>query len=170
MTSEHDHPDEKALRELFDATAESAQGPTLTKLAARARDVPEREQRLPRWLPRWAWSPTLAGLAVAVGAATAGIAIAFSGSRELTERTPTSVARVYQPPESSSTAREATLPEDDLLDPDPLELELAMDWDDGLDSDADELDLEIDPSEGPSSDADLDAWLFATAEVLKEGS
>ena len=60
--------DETRLRALFDETVEPATGPTLTKLAARAADVPERSRRTPLWLPRWAWKPTAAGLVVAAGA------------------------------------------------------------------------------------------------------
>jgi len=172
MTSESKDREEQALRELFDATADSASGPTLTKLAARARDCPERAERLPRWLPRWAWSPTWAGLAVALGAATAAIAIAVGGDRDLSDRgrtggfAPESRETSSATSSSPSAALESPVSAEELFEPDEDELEplvLALSWDDELDPEAEYLELY------PSSESDLDAWLFATGEVLKEG-
>lgn len=77
-STELERADEERLKQLFESTAAEPDGPTLTKLAARALDIPEREQRLPRWLPHWAWSPTIASLVVAF-AALAVIVVARFG-------------------------------------------------------------------------------------------
>ena len=71
--------DEARLKQLFDASATELSGPTLTKLRARAREVPERTTRAPRWLPRWAWSPLLTGFAVGVGALAVAIGVWVRG-------------------------------------------------------------------------------------------
>ena len=60
MTTERD--DEARLRALFDRTADDASGPTLTRLSARAREVPSQGRR--SWLSQL-WAPALA---VAAGA------------------------------------------------------------------------------------------------------
>ncbi len=61
MTHQDHERDERELKALFDATADEPSGAQLTKLRARAADVPARGRR-PRWL---AWAPVFA---VAAGA------------------------------------------------------------------------------------------------------
>lgn len=168
--------DEARLQALFDRTAEQPSGPTLTKLAARAVDVPERAQRRPRWLPRWAWSPTLAGLAVGAGvlAVTIGIVLrdpAEGGKRPApflpgTVETTAPIARSSPAPLVPSEPPEADDPSNDDSDESFDGFELAGDLGD---FEGESADLDFDPLEGPASDSELDVWLEATAELVEGG-
>ena len=107
---EPDEPGEEELRRLFDATADQASGPTLTKLAARAGEVPEHAQRVPRWLPRWAWSPTLAGLAVAAGVLLVVVASRFGGPERPANSPSPAETTAAKPASSPSGAKLALTP------------------------------------------------------------
>jgi hypothetical protein len=163
--------DEARLRALFNETIEPATGPTLTKLAARAADVPERAHRTPLWLPRWAWKPTAAGFVVAAGA----LGAAFVNTRvEAPRPAESSVAAAHltapAPAPAASVSvndlRRPAVPLADLgEDLESLELSAAGgDWE----SEAEDDDV-FDSVYGPPSDANLDAWLYATSAVLEGG-
>lgn len=62
--TEHDDED---LDRLFERTAAEPSSFELTRMAARARELPGRLERVPRRLPRWTWAPAFAALA-ALGA------------------------------------------------------------------------------------------------------
>jgi hypothetical protein len=161
--------DEARLRALFDETIEPATGPTLTKLAARAADVPERARRTPLWLPRWAWRPAAAGLVVAAGA----LGAAFAGTRVDAPSPPQPAAveaHLAAPAPAAAVSADArdrrtAAPEPDLDVDESLELVLADgDWEGDVDDDD-----ALDSVYGPPSDANLDAWLYATSAVLEGG-
>jgi hypothetical protein len=177
MTSDRDSRDdienEAVLKRLFDASATELSGPSLTKLRARAREVPERAPRAPRWLPRWAWSPLLGGLAVGAGALAVAIGVGIRGPESVSpgamagpdalvseQRAP----RAADPPMASSSAAPEA---DDFLDEDPFleeSAELAADFD----LDVDQSYLDFDPIDDPADD-DLDAWWEATADMVEGG-
>jgi len=160
MSHDDEHQD---LQRLFDETADRPSGPTLTKLAARAVDAPLRAGRVPRYLPRWAFSPAFAGVALAVAAALA-LVLALPESPP-PER---SVASVAVAPASVS----AVVPPANSRAPSSAVPVVA----DNTDADSD-LGLGLyDTSEGssfnvtgPESDQDLDAWL-AASKALADGS
>ena len=161
---------EARLLALFDETVEPATGPTLTKLAARAADVPERARRTPLWLPRWAWKPTAAGLVVAGGAL--GAALFNTPVEAPLPHEPAIVAAHTAAPSPAASVstdgrdvRRALAGEADEADLESLEL-LAADGD--WEAEADEDDT-FDSLYGPPSDADLDAWLYATSAALEGG-
>jgi hypothetical protein len=176
MTSDrdtrNDTENEAQLRRLFDASATELSGPALTKLRARAREVPERAPRAPRWLPRWAWSPLLAGLAVGVGALGVAIGVWVRGPESMS---PSPVAgpetlvsqarepRSADPPVASSSAAPEA---DDLREDDPFLDENAELAD--FDLDVDESYVDFDPLDGPADD-DLDAWWEATRDMVEGG-
>lgn len=62
--TEHDDED---LDRLFQRTAAEPSPFELTRMAARARELPGRLERVPRRLPRWTWAPAFAAVA-ALGA------------------------------------------------------------------------------------------------------
>lgn len=64
MTKNDDQGDLKAL---FDRTSAEPSAFELTRMAARARELPVRLERVPRRLPRWSWTPAFATFA-ALGA------------------------------------------------------------------------------------------------------
>ena len=177
MTSNPDRPDETddelGLKRLFDASAAELSGPALTKLRARAREVPERAGRAPRWLPRWAWSPLLAGFAVGAGALAVAIGVWVRGpdgpAPAPTTRPDVTVAQPSQPAiKSAPVASSRGAPEADELADDELFLdenaELAADFD----LDVDQSYLDFDSLDGPADD-DVDAWWEATADLLEGG-
>ena len=163
--------DEARLKRLFDTSAAELSGPALTKLRARAREVPERTARAPRWLPRWAWSPLIAGFAVGTGALAVAIGVWV---RSPDSASPVQVAGPDTPAsEQSSSAPLAANPSaatpeaGDLLDDDPFldeNAELAADFD----LDVEQSYLDFDPLDSPADD-DLDAWWEATAELVEGG-
>jgi hypothetical protein len=171
--------DEQRLRAIFDASIEPAPGPTLTKLLARAADVPERARRTPLWLPRWAWKPTAAGLVVAGGALSA----AFIGGVPFGRIEPAPAASAG--PGGARTGSDvpemaaAVAPDVDATAPaaPPSDLEMDMDigglagadvdWD--IEARTDEADDALDALYGPPADANLDAWLYATHAMLEGG-
>lgn len=158
--SEHEHED---LKELFDRTAERASGPTLTKLAARAADVPLRAGRVPRYLPSWAFSPAFAGVALAVAAAVA-LVLALPGTAppeqavaSIVSSSALSVAPAVPPAPAVASHVRGPAAAADLTDSDDLGL--------GLDDSTDDTSFNV---SGPESDQDLDAWLAASKTL--EGS
>jgi len=143
------------LQRLFDDTAQNASGPTLTKLGARAADVP-RLARRSRLLPRWAWGPLLGG---AAGALVCGLA--WRGAHR---PAPVQVASVAVP---TAPAPSVALGSASNAEPDTAAPRFAASDEAGespeLLGDADEG-ARFDVS-GPQSDRDLDAWLAATKEL-----
>lgn len=168
MTHE-DRDQDFELQQLFDRTAGEASGPTLTKLGARAADVP-RLARKSRSLPRWRWAPLFGAAACAV------LALALvtrrthpSGQAELasTGVTPTPRAATAAPgmippnPEVGMAVASASSTELGGAAPHT-----------NAGEEGDNLDLLGDADEGarfevsgPQSDRDLDAWLAATKEL-----
>jgi hypothetical protein len=59
--------DDRDLVELFERTAADPSTFELTRMTARARELPARLERVPRRLPRWSWAPAFAAVA-ALGA------------------------------------------------------------------------------------------------------
>jgi hypothetical protein len=59
--------DDEALERLFERTAAEPSSFELTRMAARARELPGRLERIPRRLPRWTWAPAFAAV-TALGA------------------------------------------------------------------------------------------------------
>jgi hypothetical protein len=182
MTPDPSSPDESALRALFDETSEEAAGPLLTRMAARAVDIPERAQRRPGWIPRWAWAPGIAGAVVALGVLSAAFVPTYMADREPTKALSKVVlAPLVKPPVAEASAATATATasaephsDDALLDiprdsspDDSLIAGLGADWDPNSPGGTEDS---LDPLFGPASDADLDAWLYATEKIIREGS
>jgi hypothetical protein len=164
MTNPERERDEGDLKALFDATAETPDGMQLTKLRARAADVPALKRR-PRWL---VWAPFLAvaagALAVVMlrgspkevetarGIASAPVTLVAPG--------PATVARAPAPPPSN-----APLPSDETGPPTDENGAVAdlSDPDDGF---------AMDDLSGPldeANDEELDGWLAATDSFLEDG-
>lgn len=166
MTPDPNDRDEDALRALFDASAEEPDAALLTRLSARAADIPQ-QVGARRWrAPGWAWAPGLGGLAVAAGVAL--FAWGPSGSEGsgnqlsvqhadvgVTTLAP-AAADERRPSAGSSVAPIGAIPAQTVAAP---EVE-AVGW-------ADE-DSELDAWHGPLDEEELDAWLYATAELVNE--
>ncbi len=148
----HEHDDETRLRALFDRTAMDASGPTLTKLRARAADVPTGARRS-------VWQRLFApALAVAVGATAVVLATGpFSGLK------PEPVASTQVKHSATVILPSVTAPA--VQAPEPVPATAAMD-DFGFGDSAD--DSLLSPLDGPANDEDIDAWLDATESVLGE--
>jgi len=157
MTAQDEDPAHADLERLFDATAREASGPTLTKLGARARDIPQQAPRKSGSLPRWAWGPVFGVFALAAGAL-----LALRGahppakSAERVAAVPSTATPPWAAATGSTGAGVATrapelAPGDELSD----NAELSGDADDGAHFDV----------SGPQSDRDLDAWLAATKDL-----
>ncbi len=154
------HPDEDRLRALFDETASEASRPTLTKLRARAADIPELAQKRRGWLPR------LLGPLVAVGVGAAAVTLATRGLDGSAPLPSASIARsgvhIELPASAPPAPAAGTLPG---AAEDESELALGMDdfgWSGGGDGLLSPLDL-------PAEDTELDAWLDATASLTGGG-
>lgn len=157
MTAQDEDPAHAELERLFDATAREASGPTLTKLGARARDIPQQAPRKSGLLPRWAWGPVFGVIALAAGALLA-VRGAHSPSRsvEHVAALPSAATPPWAAATGSNTAEVALRapepsPSEELSD----NAELSGDADDGAHFDV----------SGPQSDRDLDAWLAATKDL-----
>ncbi len=189
MTAKHNERNEQQLRELFDKTAEVPSGPTLTRLGARTREIPERVQRAPRWMPRWAWAPGFAGLSVAVFTLLATL---LPEGEEFSETSSVVTPAMNQPSTAlpskavSSAANVGSVPEAPRVfapseegSGKAAELLAAMDpeaWDDAVASlgpvwdDEDPLmESGLDPLYAAPANEELDAWLYATARFVNEG-
>lgn len=157
MNHPDDDRDERELKALFDATADAPSGAQLTKLRARAADVPARGRR-PRWL---AWAPAFA---VAAGA------LAVFVLRGKVEEAPIAGSATTRAPAPTLVASApATAPSAPIAEgpPEPAD-------DDGTVADLGYSDegLGIDELSGPLDDADeaeLDGWLVATGSFLEDG-
>lgn len=157
MTPQDEDPAHAELERLFDATAREASGPTLTKLGARARDIPQQAPRKSGLLPRWAWAPVFGVMAL-----TAGALLAVRGAHsppklaESSAAVPSAATPPWPAAMGSNAAEVAPrAPEptsgEELSD----NAELSGDADDGAHFDV----------SGPQSDRDLDAWLAATKDL-----
>jgi len=143
------------LQRLFDDTASDASGPTLTKLSARAADVPRLARRSRLWR-RWAWGPLFASVACALG-----IVLALHGARHSAPLQPAPGALTLTP--QANLALESA--SGTALLPPAAHVNASEEANDNLEplGEADEA-AHFDVS-GPQSDRDLDAWLAATAEL-----
>jgi hypothetical protein len=143
--------DEAKLQSLFERTAELPSGPTLTKLVARAADVPRNKRR------DWSWLSLRLALPASVVAVAAAVVIVPRLGEPPAPGRPAPVALAA----ASSAPALAPLETDQL---DPQELVASIDFDD-----VDGSELSLDLMHEPASEAELDAWLVATATLLDEG-
>jgi len=150
------HLDERPLRALFDRTAEQATSAQLTKLAARAADVPARARRF-AW-PAWALGPALA--------AAAAVILLFAWPRTSPEGAGLVAATPREPLVSPSVALTAGTPALGLPEYEDVFPVAATAMFTGESDDYDPLGGSLDVS---PSDADLDAWLAAADEILGGG-
>lgn len=166
MTPEPTDRDEDALRALFDATAEDADGALLTRLQARAADIPGARTRRRFRALSWGWAPGVGGLAVAAGAALFAWGPGWLGQSGtegalhtadvgVTTLAPAAAELRSKPAIPSSTPR----PQVATSVASGLELE-AVDWS--------EDESELEAWQGPIEDEELDAWLYATAELVND--
>ena len=81
--------DDSDMKRLFERTAREPSSFELTRMAARARELPSRLERVPRRLPRWTWAPAFAAFA-ALGAL--GVTLTQTSSREGRPESPPSEA------------------------------------------------------------------------------
>ncbi len=161
-----DHHDklETGLARLFDATAGEPSGPTLTKLSARAADIPARVKRRPRWRSLLFWTPGMA-------AAVAALVLVMSPSPRHVRQSPTPATSTPPPALAVHTPRKSGAPPaapaaaPKVEDPDIAELAAGFDDDDPTATTA----IGLDPLYGPSQNDDLDAWLYAAHTVLQNG-
>jgi hypothetical protein len=165
MKTDADDRDEARMRQLFDASAEEASGAVLTKLSARAAEIPTKPRRVPSWFPRWAWAPGAAGLAAAAGALAVTFASWFSEPSEQVAPPAVALAPLapvlkaprgddaVQPRKTSGAPPNTPNGDSDVSNAGSVAPELA-------------LESELDVLYGPPPDADLDAWLHATSELL----
>jgi hypothetical protein len=72
-----ENDDDSELERLFERTAREPSRFELTRMAARARELPSRLERVPRRLPRWTWAPAFAAVA-ALGALGVTLTQTFS--------------------------------------------------------------------------------------------
>lgn len=147
---------ERELKALFDATAEAPTGAQLTKLKARATDVPGRRRR-PLWL---LWAPFLA---VAAGFFAVVVLRGKPGPEQA--HLPSATITASEQIASVATPAPSLAPPGEEPAGDDLDESLA-----GLD------DLDDEPSTdvlaAPLDDADeeeLDVWLAAADSFLEEG-
>jgi len=159
MTSSRDsHRDDQVLQALFDRTAEQPTGVQLTKLAARAAEVPDRP-RSHAWWPAWVVAPALAA-----AAAVAMVVVWPPGERDKLEAVPSAhaVARRATPgPSPSGAAKDGDLTSYEVLFP---EAPTAM-----VEVESDDFDPLGGVLDAPDDDDDLDAWLAAADEILGDG-
>ena len=155
MTQHDEEREHEDLQRLFDETASDAPGPTLTKLLARAADIPGQAARKSRFLPRWAWGPVFAAAAATLGGLLAlrGVPPKPAPQRgsEPSSAPAVSVAVASASPREINAAAPRTTPGDEPSDGP----ELLGDADEGARFDV----------SGPEADRDLDAWLAATKDL-----
>src|SRR5262245_9096852 len=118
MSAEDPERDERELRALFDRTAERLDGPGLTKLRARAGDVPSSTRRRPWWL---VFAPIMA---IAAGALivvlfrsklhSGGEPMAQSGERAVPSLSAVALASKQPAPPSSTEVPDSNDDEADL--------------------------------------------------------
>ncbi len=156
----HDEKLDQELLQLFDGTADKPSGPTLTKLAARAADIPARVKRRPRWRSLLFWAPGMA-------AAFAALVLVLSPSVHRSEPPALAPSAVHAPQKVAKALAPKPAPAapTDATDSDAPDLAAAFDDGDPTATAA----ISLDPLYGPSQGDDLDAWLYATSAVLKNG-
>ncbi len=164
MNSQHDPEREDDLRALFERTREDPDRMQLTKLRARAEDVPALARRGRRWL---ALAPLFA---VALGALA--VFFATRGNQQSLVAPSTSVAlvdsrpelapgpSVAPAPEPTALAQGSAEPDDALLEPDDVAPVATLD-----DPSADDPLAALDEP----ADDDVDTWLNATSSFLEGG-
>ncbi len=156
MTPHDPHPDDSRLQALFDRTAEEPTGAQLTRLAARAAEVPGRSRRL-SW-PVWLLGPALAATAALVLVLRTGGPAADSPATEIALSVP---RQTIAQGAASLTAEAPVAPSYDEIFPAAA---TAM-----FTGEVDDFDPLGGSLEGPTSDDDLDAWLAAADEILGGG-
>ena len=160
-----DDGDERRLRALFDASAEDASGALLTRLRARAADVPAHVRRRPAFIPRWAWAPAFAGLGVAgITALAAAFSLNWGNSDGGSAAAPPAAVNAVIPRAEAAPRPTAATEENEELADEALDYSPGEDWQ----ADA-RVELELDPLDGLAAEDDLDAWLFATDELARGG-
>lgn len=159
----HDEKLDQELLQLFDSTADKPSGPTLTKLSARAADIPARVKRRPRWRSLLFWAP---GAAAAVAALVLVLSpsLRHSQPRALAPSAPALSARAPEKLAKAPAPKPAPAPPAPTVSPDETGLAAFDDGDPTATAD-----ISLDPLYGPSQSDDLDAWLYATGAVLKNG-
>jgi hypothetical protein len=163
MTHPNPERDEADLKALFDATAEPPTGPQLTKLRARAADVPTRGHR-----SRWrAWAPFFA-IAAGALAIFVGRGLGSVGDPTATNTSTELVAAAPAPAPPGSVTSPAPAPEPaSLEDVTPEEAGAVMA---GLGYGDDGLGVDLLGAPFDEGDADdLDTWLEATDSFLEDG-
>ena len=152
-------PDDRSLQELFDRTASPPTGAQLTKLAARAAEVPERA-RSRAWWPAWVLGPTL------VAASALVVFVAWPVPTPEVPGTVAPIGSVARAPEAPTPAPDEVLASssDPTLYDDLLPTATAM-----FSVESDEFDALGGSLEVPSDDEDLDAWLAAADDILGGG-
>jgi hypothetical protein len=154
MTQHDQEREHEDLQRLFDETAGDAAGPTLTKLLARAADIPGQAARKSRFLPRWAWGPVFAGAAGTLAGLLAlrGVPPKPAPAR-VADPTP---APAFSVAVASASSREVNGATARATAEEPSDgPELLGDADEGARFDV----------SGPEADRDLDAWLAATKDL-----
>lgn len=155
-----DELDETRLQALFDETAELPGGPTLTKLGARAREIPVQARRRPWWY-------SLRIAAPATGMALAGaLAVLMLPGPDRDNLAPPAPIPVAQANGITPSTTSATPPSVSEPSEDEADTQIAFGFaetDDGLSS---SIAPEAIESE---SEAELDAFLVATSDLVDEG-
>ncbi|MCA9626849.1 MAG: hypothetical protein KC766_04265 [Myxococcales bacterium] len=157
---------EADLRELFERTSAELSGPDLTRIAARAKDAPQRAAQAKRGgFLRLA--PPLAAAAAAILA----IFVGFGGGASDTEAPRATVQAPSAVVAEAETANSASAPESAPsgaaeFSTEDSSLLVATVVDDG----DDDFGLALDALDSPDEDEDLDALLAALDDVANEGS
>ncbi|HLV22720.1 MAG TPA: hypothetical protein VKZ49_17640 [Polyangiaceae bacterium] len=164
MSLQPDNRDEERLRALFDGSYEPPSEAVLTRLKARAADVPS--MRPARFWPGWIWAPGFAGVALAATVAV------FALTPESSSIPKTAAVAGVVPAVRVATSGGSTLQAggaavegaaDELALHDATLAGIDTDWASPAASDSE---LGTDVFDGVPPDADLDAWMYATAELL----
>jgi len=159
MTHPEHERDEHELKALFDATAEEPSGAQLTKLRARAADVPGRARR-PRWL---FWAPFAA---VAAGALL--VVMLQGGAKDAEVARGTSTASVRFEAPAPSVTQHAPAPSQESTPDEEAPEENGALAELGDLNDGDDFEDFPGPLDEPD-DAELDDWLAATSSFLEDG-
>lgn len=155
--SYQDHQDHDDLHAMFDATAEEPSDLQVTRMAARATDIPGRRRSRWRWVA-WFGLPATALAAFVVIAGSNGQAVAPAASVALSGGEPGIAAlSPSSPAVGEDEGVELALADDELL---------------GWDDEGEELfgsDMGFSMLQGPASEDDLDAWIEVADALLAEG-
>jgi hypothetical protein len=170
-THDQDDDNEARVRQLFDASAETAEHVTLTRLSARAADIPTQRWPSVAGFPRWAWaSSALVLTAVFCLLLTRRLGITTEPPASTVAPPAIAVAPVSQPliPAPATSGSELEPPGRAAANVRPEALDstdLLADLHPDLESEP-PAGIELDALSGPAADADLDAWLYATNKLL----